>query len=116
MSMKKSSDTIGNRTNDLPVCSAVPQPLYHHMPGWVTKASIKYYEVCLKFHCITYKNIMNLSDVVIIQSTQYWETTSLIYVTPVIKRLEKKTSQVKVKAVGTEHEESITNHYILCAN
>jgi hypothetical protein len=26
MSMKKSSDTIGNRTHDLPACSAVPQP------------------------------------------------------------------------------------------
>jgi hypothetical protein len=26
MSMKNSSDTIGNRTRDLPVCSAVPQP------------------------------------------------------------------------------------------
>jgi len=26
MSMKKSSDTIGNRTLDLPTCSAVPQP------------------------------------------------------------------------------------------
>ena len=26
MSMKKSSDTIGNRTSDLPACSAVPQP------------------------------------------------------------------------------------------
>jgi hypothetical protein len=26
MSMEKSSDTIGNRTRDLPVCSAVPQP------------------------------------------------------------------------------------------
>jgi hypothetical protein len=25
MSMKNSSDTIGNRTHDLPVCSAVPQ-------------------------------------------------------------------------------------------
>jgi hypothetical protein len=25
-SMKKSTDTIGNRTRDLPVCSAVPQP------------------------------------------------------------------------------------------
>jgi len=24
--MKNSSDTIGNRTRDLPVCSAVPQP------------------------------------------------------------------------------------------
>ena len=26
MGMKKSSDTIGNRTRDLPACSAVPQP------------------------------------------------------------------------------------------
>jgi hypothetical protein len=26
MSIKNSSDTIGNRTQDLPACSAVPQP------------------------------------------------------------------------------------------
>ena len=26
MSMKNSSDTIGNRTRDIPACSAVPQP------------------------------------------------------------------------------------------
>ena len=26
MSMKNSSDNIGNRTRDLPACSAVPQP------------------------------------------------------------------------------------------
>jgi hypothetical protein len=26
MSVKNSSDTIGNRTRDVPVCSAVPQP------------------------------------------------------------------------------------------
>ena len=26
MSMKNSNDTIGNRTHDLPACSAVPQP------------------------------------------------------------------------------------------
>jgi hypothetical protein len=26
MSMKNSNDTIGNRTRDLPACSAVPQP------------------------------------------------------------------------------------------
>jgi hypothetical protein len=30
--MKKSSDTIGNQTHDLPVCSAVPQPLRHRVP------------------------------------------------------------------------------------
>jgi hypothetical protein len=32
MSMKNSSDTIANRTRDLPVCSAVPQPLCHRVP------------------------------------------------------------------------------------
>jgi hypothetical protein len=26
MPMKKATDTIGHRTRDLPVCSAVPQP------------------------------------------------------------------------------------------
>jgi hypothetical protein len=26
MSMRNSSDTIGNRTRDLPACSTVPQP------------------------------------------------------------------------------------------
>jgi hypothetical protein len=30
--MKNSSDTIGNRSRDLPVCSAVPQPLHHRVP------------------------------------------------------------------------------------
>jgi hypothetical protein len=29
MSMKNSNDTVGNRSRDLPVCSAVPQPLRH---------------------------------------------------------------------------------------
>jgi hypothetical protein len=30
MSMKKSSDTIGNQTCNILICSAVPQPLRHH--------------------------------------------------------------------------------------
>jgi hypothetical protein len=30
--MKNSSDTIGNRSRGLPVCSAVPQPLHHRVP------------------------------------------------------------------------------------
>jgi hypothetical protein len=32
MSMKNSNYTIGNRFHDLPVCSAVPQPLRHRAP------------------------------------------------------------------------------------
>jgi hypothetical protein len=31
-SLKISSDSIGNRTRDLPACSAMPQPLCHHTP------------------------------------------------------------------------------------
>jgi hypothetical protein len=31
MPMKNSNDTIGNRFRDLPVCSAVPQPLHHRV-------------------------------------------------------------------------------------
>jgi hypothetical protein len=30
--MKKSNDTIGKRSRDLPVCSAEPQPLRHRVP------------------------------------------------------------------------------------
>jgi hypothetical protein len=33
MSMKN-SDTIGNQSRDLPVCSAMPQPLSHRVPRW----------------------------------------------------------------------------------
>jgi len=32
MSMKHSSDTIWNRTSDLPICSAVPYPLCYRGP------------------------------------------------------------------------------------
>jgi hypothetical protein len=38
-SMKNSNDTIGNRSRELPVWSAVPQPLRHH---WMVKALSKY--------------------------------------------------------------------------
>jgi hypothetical protein len=34
MSMKNSNDTIGNRTRDLQVCSAVPQPTAPCVPQW----------------------------------------------------------------------------------
>jgi hypothetical protein len=39
MSIKNSSDTIGNRTRDLLVCSAVPQPLRHRALPYVDKPS-----------------------------------------------------------------------------
>jgi hypothetical protein len=40
MSMKSSNDTIGNRTRDLPACSAVPQPT---APPAVAQASVPTY-------------------------------------------------------------------------
>jgi hypothetical protein len=43
MWMKNSSDTIRNWSHDLPVCSAVPQPLHHHMP---ILRVLKKFEMC----------------------------------------------------------------------
>jgi hypothetical protein len=44
MSMKKSSGTIGNRSHDLPGCSAVPQPLRHLVPPFqLLEESFQYY-------------------------------------------------------------------------
>jgi hypothetical protein len=37
--MKNSNDTIGNRSRDLPVFSAVPQPLRHRVPRSFTMLS-----------------------------------------------------------------------------
>jgi hypothetical protein len=42
MSMKKFSDSIGNRARDLPVCSAVPQPLRHRVPPFFIFTSSYY--------------------------------------------------------------------------
>jgi hypothetical protein len=42
MSMKNSNDTIGNRSLDLPVCSAVPQPLRHRVPPMYMGLRVKY--------------------------------------------------------------------------
>jgi hypothetical protein len=42
MSMKNSNDTIGNRTIDLPACSAVPQPTASpRAPSFHTHTEIK---------------------------------------------------------------------------
>jgi len=53
MSMKNSNDTIGNRTRDLPVCSALPQPTtpprifetYRTGSQWHVKKKLR------PFHC-----------------------------------------------------------------
>jgi hypothetical protein len=55
MSMKKSSDTIGNRTRNLPVCSAVPQPLRHRVPpniceGWMKSNTFTFKSLKISQH------------------------------------------------------------------
>jgi hypothetical protein len=49
MSIKNSNDTIGNRSRDLPVCSAGPQPLRYRVPLTHTvfdKNSISAHRTC----------------------------------------------------------------------
>jgi hypothetical protein len=41
MSMKNSNDTIGNRSRDLPVCGAVPQPLRYRVPPALYKGQLQ---------------------------------------------------------------------------
>jgi hypothetical protein len=53
MSMKKSSDTIGNRSRDPPVCRAVPQPLRYRAPHINISRDVKlfnsnFYESCFE--------------------------------------------------------------------
>jgi hypothetical protein len=45
MSMKNSNDTIGNRSRDLPVFSAVPQPLRHHVPSVVVAVVVVIFKI-----------------------------------------------------------------------
>jgi hypothetical protein len=40
--MKNSNDTIGKRSRDLPICSAVPQPLCHRVPHFFNLIYINY--------------------------------------------------------------------------
>jgi hypothetical protein len=43
--MKNCCDTIGNGTHDLPVCSAVPQPLRHRVPSSMVSYILKYFVI-----------------------------------------------------------------------
>jgi hypothetical protein len=64
MSMKNSSDAIGNRILDLPACSAVPQLTALRLHGVYNKIAVKcsYVIQCKKNfaqekYCIYYRNI-----------------------------------------------------------
>jgi hypothetical protein len=54
--MKNSSDTIGNRSHDLSVCIAVPQPLRHRVPLYcngpnISQDTIGGWGACWKVVC-----------------------------------------------------------------
>jgi hypothetical protein len=79
---KKTSDTIGNRTRDLPVCTVVPQPLRHrvsHHKEWSNRFCGKVRKVYTKTHGITFQIIQARSTshlitccVVNQTPTEYW--------------------------------------------
>jgi hypothetical protein len=48
--MKNSNDTIGNRSRNLPVCSAVPQPLRHRVPHYSSHHCNIFLPPSLKLH------------------------------------------------------------------
>jgi hypothetical protein len=62
-----SNDTIGNRTRDIPVCGAVPQPT---APPTVVPAYIAYNTVIAYFlsmltyaSCVSYRSMSRIDDV-----------------------------------------------------
>jgi hypothetical protein len=57
--MKNSNDTIGNRSCDPPVCSAVPQPLCHHVLHY---SFTKTYEALEKVKAFFYANSVTDAD------------------------------------------------------
>ena len=58
--MKNSNDTIGNRTRDLPACSAVPQPTYIYRVIQEESAILREMIVCV---ILSKKVHMNLGPI-----------------------------------------------------
>ena len=63
MSMKNSNDTIGNRTRDLPTCSAVPQPTALRRAPELDKCVAKFYllEMLSKKHFMWLEHVTSHS-------------------------------------------------------
>jgi hypothetical protein len=84
--MKNSSDTIGNRSHDLPVCTAVPQPLRYrvlHPQNVVTKVCVVYLQHNFVFqlltgnsNCVPYNEVQKKTRVPNIGSREYETTCS----------------------------------------
>jgi hypothetical protein len=87
--MKNSNDTNGNRSRDLPVCSAVPQPLRHRVPlnlfqvfTWICTVWLSY---CYFLSCFSFVFRWNLG----LDSSAYvcYSYTLFMFVTLVVSSL-----------------------------
>ena len=70
-----SSDTIGNRTRDLPTCSAVPQPTALTRPPTTSR---KPYNYCSKRDCIINHNVREVDSVLRSETVQDWSRESIL--------------------------------------
>jgi hypothetical protein len=72
MSMKKSNYNIGNRTRELPVCTAVPQALRHRVPLII----LLLYQILLRVHC----NVFTILLIYILLSHYFWHNKTCILI------------------------------------
>jgi hypothetical protein len=82
--MKNSTDTIGNRSLDLPVCSAIPQPLGHHVPLYIkyfqllfthaapTKTVLVWYLLRMSKWCPKHVQVLSFNKVKVIVKLSSW--------------------------------------------
>ena len=101
MSMKNSNDTIGDRTGDLPVCSAVPQPTVP-LCAPLSVASIKYYQ-CVSILVLVIHHAMRMHHIVICglpgSTTYEYFPHYLINSTIFEKKKKKKKKLLNTKCV-----------------
>ena len=87
MSMKNSSDTIGNRTRDLPPCSAVSQPTVP--PRVPTKKEKEYQYYCHKATYINLHKYRKLNNTIRmpLQLTRFIDSVIFTYPFPILRNL-----------------------------
>jgi hypothetical protein len=95
--MKNSNDTIGNRSRDLSVCSAVPQPLLRRVPHFNIVVQIKTkFKLFLLTYLYNYTNgVRKISSVAVCSRTstcQYLFISRILYKEAIFNK-EWKLSQ-----------------------
>jgi hypothetical protein len=72
---KNSNYTIGNRSRDLPVCSAVSQPMRHRVPPEVSMKNVLYKGECC----------LDSLDIIVEKLYEHYTTTGLKSIIVVVK-------------------------------